>query len=97
MSDLFWLTEEQMVGLRPFLPKSYGKARVDNRRVPSGIIFINRNGSSRHDAPKEYGPNKTPYNRWTRWSHVGVIASIREGLASEHAKQKVIMIDATCI
>lgn len=31
MSDLFWLTDEQMERLRPFFPKSHGKARVDDR------------------------------------------------------------------
>jgi transposase len=40
MSDLYWLTDEQMERLRPFFPKSRGKARVDDRRVLSGIIFI---------------------------------------------------------
>ncbi|MBF0860497.1 IS5/IS1182 family transposase, partial [Gluconobacter sp. LMG 31484] len=25
MSDLFWLTDEQMGRLRPFFPKSHGK------------------------------------------------------------------------
>ena len=44
MSDLFWLTDEQMAKLTPFIPKSHGKPRVDDRRVLSGITFINRNG-----------------------------------------------------
>jgi transposase len=44
MSNLFWLTEAQMVRLRPFFPKSYGRPRVDGIRVVSGIIYINRNG-----------------------------------------------------
>ena len=42
MSDLYWLTDEQMAKLAPFLPKSHGKLRVDDKRVLSGIIFINR-------------------------------------------------------
>ncbi|ARC88521.1 hypothetical protein B5V46_07795 [Rhodovulum sp. MB263] len=33
--------------------------RVDDQRVLSGIIFINRNGLRWRDAPKEYGPHKT--------------------------------------
>ena len=45
MSDLYWLTDEQMARLRPYFPKSHGKPRVDDRRVLSGIIFVNRNGS----------------------------------------------------
>jgi len=38
MSDLFWLTDEQMARLQPFFPKSHGKPRVDDRRVLSGIV-----------------------------------------------------------
>ena len=32
MSNLFWLTDEQMERLKPFFPKSHGKPRVDDRR-----------------------------------------------------------------
>ena len=59
MSDLFWLTDAQMARLEPFFPKSHGKPRVDDRRVLSGIIFINRNGLRWRDAPAAYGPHKT--------------------------------------
>ena len=38
MSDLFWLTDEQMERLRPFFPESHGKPRVDDRRVLSGYV-----------------------------------------------------------
>lgn len=74
MSNLYWLTDAQMERLKPFFPKSHGKPRVDDRRVLSGIIFINRNGLRWCDAPKEYGPAKTLYNRWRRWSDNGVFA-----------------------
>ena len=59
MSDLYWLTDEQMARLQPYFLKSYGRARVDDRRVLSGIIFVSRNGLRGHDAPREYGPAKT--------------------------------------
>lgn len=42
MSDLYWLTDEQMARLAPYFPKSHGKPRADDRRVLSGIIFVNR-------------------------------------------------------
>jgi len=96
MGNLFWLTEEQMARLRPFFfPKSHGRPRVDDRRVLSGIIFINRNGLRWCDAPSKYGPPKTLYNRWVRWSRMGVFARIMEGLASDGGEEKVVMIDAT--
>jgi transposase len=44
MSDLYWLTDEQMARFQPYFPKSHGRERVDDRRVLSGIIFVNRNG-----------------------------------------------------
>ena len=56
MSDLYWLTDEQMARLEPYFPKSHGRPRVDDRRVLSGIIFVNRNGLRWRDAPKDYGP-----------------------------------------
>jgi transposase len=49
MSSRFWLTDARMGRLRPFFPKSHGKPRVGGRRVPSGMIFINRNGLRRRD------------------------------------------------
>ena len=92
MSNLFWLTEAQMARLQPFFPKSHGKPRVDDRRVLSGIIFINRNGLRWCDAPKEYGPPKTLYNRWKRWGDMGVFARMMEGLASKGTDQKTYVL-----
>lgn len=51
MSDLYWLSDEQMAKLAPFFPKSHGRPRVDDTRVPSGINFINRNGLRWREAP----------------------------------------------
>ncbi len=33
-----------MERLRLFFPKSHGRPRIDDQRVLSGIIFVNRNG-----------------------------------------------------
>lgn len=95
MSNLFWLTDAQMARLESFFPKSHGKPRVDDRPVLSGIIFINRNGLRWRDSPKEYGPPKTLNYRWKRWGDRGVFARMMEGLASEAAVPKTVMIDAT--
>ena len=95
MSDLFWLTDEQMARLQPFFPRSHGRPRVDDHRVLSGIIFINRNGLRWRDAPREYGPAKTLYNRWKRWSDKGVFVAMMDGLSAKGAAHKTIMIDAT--
>ena len=88
MSNLFWLTDEQMARLQPYFPKSHGRQRVDDRRVLSGIIFVNRNGLRWRDAPKEYGPAKTLYNRWKRWGDKGVFIQMMEGLAVPEAAER---------
>ena len=31
MSNLYWLTDEQMARLEPYFPKSHGRPRVDDR------------------------------------------------------------------
>ena len=95
MSDLYWLTDEQMARLRPYFPKSHGKPRVDDRRVLSGIVFVNRNGLRWRDAPSDSGPYKTLYNRWKRWGEMGVFLRMMEGLAAADADPKTVMIDAT--
>jgi transposase len=95
MSDLYWLTDEQMARLELYFPKSHGKPRVDDRRVLSGIVFVNRNGLRWCDAPKEYGSYKTLYNRWKPWGERGVFVRMMEGLAAASATPKTIMIDAT--
>ncbi len=95
MSDLFWLSAAQIARLRPYFPKSHGCPRVDDRRVLSGMIFFNRNGLRWRDAPREYGPAKTLYNRWKRWGDMGVFARIMAGLAAEAAAPKTVTIDAT--
>jgi transposase len=97
MSGHFWLTDEQLERLRPFFPKSRGKPRVDDRRVLSGIIYINKNGLQWKDAPSLYGPPKTLYNRFVRWSRMGVFARIIMELAQPGPDGEVIMIDSTHI
>ena len=94
MSDLFWLTDTQMARLQPFFPKSHGKPRVDDKRVLSGIVFVNRNGLRWRDAPAEYGPSKTLYNRWKRWSDKGIFARILLELSSQEVKTDTLMIAA---
>lgn len=71
MSDLIWLSAAQMRRIEPHFPLSHGVPRVDDRRVISGIIFVIRNGLRWRDAPVDYGPHKTIYNRFIRWSRLG--------------------------
>ena len=95
MDDLFLLSEAQMRRIAPYFPLSHGVARVDDRRVISGIIFVIKNGLRWRDAPPGYGPHKTIYNRFVRWSRLGVFNKIFGELASKAGKSSRLMIDAT--
>ena len=95
MSDLFWLSQSQLERIELYFPLSHGIARVDDRRVVSGIIHVIRNGLRWRDAPRDYGPHKTLYNRFVRWSRMGVFDRIFSGLAGEGGDPDTLMIDAT--
>lgn len=60
----------------------------------SGIIFVIRNGLRWRDAPKDYGPHKTIYNRFVRWSRRGGNRIFAE-LAAKGGKPDQLLIDAT--
>jgi len=94
MSDHFWLSEEQLAQIEPYFPLSHGVPRVDDRRVLSGIIHVLKRGLQWRDAPAEYGPHKTLYNRFIRWSRMGVFDRIFKELSSQDTPDQ-LQIDAT--
>lgn len=98
MSNHFLLSEEQFERIRPLLPdKVRGVARVDDRKVLSGIIHVIKQGLHWSDCPAEYGPAKTIYSRYARWSEKGVFAGIFAALVAEGGGSETLAIDSTHI
>ena len=95
MDDLYLLSAAQMRRIALFFPLSHGIPRVDDRRVISGIVFVIKNGLRWRDAPAAYGLHKTIYNRFIRWSRMGVFNRIFAELAGQAGEPNRIMIDAT--
>ncbi len=95
MSEPWLLSEAQMRRIEPYFPLSHGIPRVDDRRIVSGIIYVIRGGLMWRDAPKAYGPHKTIYNRFIRWSRLGVFNRIFAELSAQAGEPDTIMIDAT--
>ena len=95
MAEFRWLSEAQMRRISPHFSLSHGIPRVDDRRMISGIIFVIRNGLRWRDMPAEYGPHKTIYNRFIRWSRMGVFNRIFAELAAKGGRPDTLMIDAT--
>jgi transposase len=99
MNDhLFWLTDEQFARLEAHLPTdTRGKARVDDRRVISGIIHVLKSGCRWVDAPPTYGPRKTLYNRFVRWADKGIWQNLFQALASAGGPPAQVLIDSSAV
>ena len=95
MWDQFWLSGEQLAQISRSFPLSHGVPQVDDRRVVSGIIHVIRNGLRWRDAPGAYGPHRTLYKRFIRWSKMGVFDKIFTALVEEREPPERLMIDAT--
>ena len=89
MSQLFYLSSEQLERIKPFFPLSHGVSRVDDLRVLSGIIYVIKHGLQWKGAPREYGPYKTLYNRFVRWSAWAYSTTSLQSLQ----KQQAMMAD----
>lgn len=95
MSDIFWLSRAQLKRIEPYFPLSHGVPRVDDLRVISGIIHVIKRGLQWRDAPANYGPPKTLYNRFVRWSRMGIFNKIFSELAAGEGVPEQLQIDAT--
>ncbi len=81
--------------MSPHFPLAHGVPRVCDRKVMSGMIYVLRNGLRWCDAPPVYGLYKTLYNRYVRWSRLGVFERIFASLAGEKEPDETLMIDST--
>jgi len=95
MNYPFWLNDRQWKKLETLLPVDERRRRVDDRRIISGIVYVIKNGLQWKDAPPSYGPHKTLYNRFVRWSRKGVFNYIFAALAGMTGVPDRLMIDAT--
>jgi transposase len=72
-----------------------GAARVDDRRVISGILHMLRVGARWRDCPAAYGPYTTIYNRFNRWSRQGIWHDIFAAATGESHITDPMAIDRT--
>ena len=98
MGDLYRLGDEAWAAVEPHLPRGRpGKPRVDDRRVISGILHVLKSGCRWRDAPSEYGPRTTLYNRYSRWARQGVWRRLFERAASAGGVPDELATDSTHI
>ena len=98
MKHLYWLHDAEWGKIEPHLPTdTRGKARVDDRRVISGIVHVLKSGGRWVDAPSDYGPKKTLYNRYVRWAEKGVWTALFEALAQAGGPPTQVLIDSSAV
>jgi transposase len=72
------LTDEQWQAVEPLLPvvRANGRPRVDDRRVINGMLFKAKDRGRLARLPERYGPWKTVYNRFWRWTRNGTLSAL---------------------
>jgi transposase len=69
----FQLDDRQWERIEAFLESERGPGRppFDDRRFVEAVLWIHRTGAPWRDLPSEFGPWKTVFNRFDRWSKQG--------------------------
>ena len=96
MSDLFWYSDDEWKKIEPHLPTHQpGPQRKDDRRILSGIMHVQQSGCRWKDCPEEYGPHKTIYNRFARWSERGIWQNIFAAVAASSDVPGQVALDSS--
>ncbi len=93
--DRFWLTDAQFAKIAPHLPTdTRGKARVDDRRVISGIVYVLKSGGRWIDTPPEYGAEE---NALQPLCPKGVWVDLFHALAQAGGPPAQLLIDSSAV
>ena len=71
----FWLRGDQFERIEAMLPGKQsdpGRTAADNRLFVEAVLWIARTGSPWRDLPAEFGLWNSNYQRFARWSRLGV-------------------------
>ena len=89
----FDLSDEEWDAIEPLLPAAkHGPARVDDRRVLNGIVYILRTGAPWRALPERYGRRATVYNHYNHWAQRGVWKGIFDALAQECDDELIFIV-----
>jgi len=79
------LDDRQWTKLADVIERQRGAGRRgrDDRNFLEAVMWIQRTGAPWRDLPSDFGPWKTVYNRFDRWSRTGRWAAIFRELADD--------------
>ena len=93
------LEDREWEQIRDLLPSGGGRGRPwkDHRETLNGMLWILRTGAPWRDLPERYGPWKTVYERFRRWSREGLWDKILQRLQMRLDKQGRSAWDLWCV
>jgi transposase len=96
------LPDEAWTIIQPLLPAELVTPRVgrpwaEHRMIINGMFWVLCSGAPWRDLPERYGPWKTVYNRFNRWSKSGVINIIFNRLLSSLDAHGLVDWSATAL
>ena len=80
------LTQEEWERIKPLLPNReglQGRPAKDARMMINAMLWIVATGAPWRDLPEHYGPWKTVYNTFRRWTKSGLWERIYETLLKD--------------
>ncbi|MFE4293793.1 MULTISPECIES: IS5 family transposase [unclassified Streptomyces] len=97
------LADESWAVVEPLLPRSrMGRPVRDRRQVMNRILWKLSTGAAWRDLPERYGPWKTVYERFRRWSADGtwdkLLAQVRQhSVAVGDVDWTLVCVDSTTV
>lgn len=79
--DEAWAIIQPLLPAVPASPQA-GRPWAEHRMIINGMFWVLCSGAPWRDLPERYGPWKTVYNRFNRWSRSGLINIIFNRLLS---------------
>ena len=74
------LSEQQWRKVAQLLPAHRRASTLGDRNFVNAVVYLLKTGCPWRDLPERFGPWKTIYNRFARWSKRGVWARVFEAL-----------------
>ena len=94
------MSDDEWERVKDLLPQEHtgrpGRPSGDNRIALNGMLWIARSGAPWRDLPERYGSWSTLYDKFKRWSELGVFEQIFELLGVD-ADMQDLPIDSTSI
>jgi len=78
INDVQWARVQAVLGAEP----RRGRPGKDDRRFFEAVVWWRRTGVPWRDLPDEFGPWKSVFNRFDRWSKTGRWAALFAALAT---------------